>query len=56
MTQYIFVIDKPVDSTEVKVEATGMMDAFNQVKEIYKKIMRDTSSINNIRLKGVLYK
>ncbi|MDC3417468.1 hypothetical protein [Aquibacillus salsiterrae] len=55
MTQYIFVVDKLVDSTEIKVEATGMMDAFHKIKEIRNKIMEETSSIINIRFKGVLY-
>ncbi|MDL4840206.1 hypothetical protein [Aquibacillus rhizosphaerae] len=55
MNQYIFLLREPVGPKEVMIEATGMLDAFNQAKELLSKTMRETSSQIEIQFKGIVY-
>ncbi|WP_226037433.1 hypothetical protein [Aquibacillus saliphilus] len=57
MKQYIFVVNKPKqpDPKEIRIDATGMLDAFNQAKELHLKAMNETKSKIDIKFKGTVY-
>ncbi|MRH41653.1 hypothetical protein GH741_03070 [Aquibacillus halophilus] len=57
MKQYIFVVNKPkqLDSKEIIIDATGMLDAFNQAKELKLKEMKESKSKIDLKLKGTIY-
>ncbi|MBT2734881.1 hypothetical protein QF028_002630 [Neobacillus sp. B4I6] len=55
MKEYIFLLEEPVDTKEIKILASGMMDAFKKAKEFRKNIVQDTKLKVNMILKGVRY-
>ncbi|WP_171038050.1 hypothetical protein [Aquibacillus sediminis] len=55
MKQYIFHLNKSVESKEIKIIASGMLDAFTQVKDLKKKLMQETSDNVDIQFKGTIY-
>ncbi|MCM3116506.1 hypothetical protein M3610_14480 [Neobacillus sp. MER 74] len=55
MKEYIFLLEEPVGTREIKILASGMMDAFKKAKEFQKNIVHETKSKVNMMLKGVRY-
>lgn len=55
MKEYIFLLEEPVGTREIKIIASGMMDAFKKAKEFRKNIVQDTKVKINMILKGVRY-
>ena len=55
MREYIFLLEEPVGTREIKILASGMMDAFKKAKEFQKNIVKDTKLKVNMILKGVRY-
>ncbi|TWD96517.1 hypothetical protein FB550_111177 [Neobacillus bataviensis] len=55
MKEYIFLLEEPVRTREIKILASGMMDAFKKAKEFRKNIVQDTKLTVNMILKGVRY-
>ncbi|MED1467542.1 MULTISPECIES: hypothetical protein [Bacillus] len=55
MRQYIFLLDEPVGPREIKIEASGMMEAFKKAKEFRKKIMENTKKNVDMIFKCVKY-
>jgi hypothetical protein len=55
MREYIFLLDEPVGQREIKILASGMMEAFKKVKEFRKKVMQDTALNVVITFKCVKY-
>ncbi|MCM3728967.1 hypothetical protein M3226_25325 [Neobacillus cucumis] len=55
MKEYIFLLEEPVGTKEIKILASGMMDAFKKAKEFRKNIVQDTKLKVNLILKGVRY-
>lgn len=55
MKEYIFLLEEPVGTREIKILATGMTDAFKKAKEFRKNIVKDTKLKVNMILKGIKY-
>ena len=55
MREYIFLLEEPVGTREIKILASGMMDAFKKAMEFQKNIVQDTKLKVNMILKGVRY-
>jgi hypothetical protein len=55
MKEYIFLLEEPVGTKEIKILASGMMDAFKKAKEFRKNIVHDTKRNVDMMLKGVRY-
>ncbi|MDF2790195.1 hypothetical protein ABC255_17480 [Neobacillus sp. 3P2-tot-E-2] len=55
MKEYIFLIEEPVGTKEIKIIASGMTEAFRKAKEFRKNIFKDTKLKVNMILKGVRY-
>jgi|1185.fasta_scaffold489514_2 hypothetical protein len=55
MKEYIFLLEEPVGSREIKILASGMMEAFKKAKEFRKSIVQDTKRNVEMILKGVRY-
>lgn len=55
MKEYIFLLEEPVGTREIKIIASGMTDAFKKAKEFRKNIVHDTKLKVNMILKGVRY-
>ncbi|SMQ78512.1 hypothetical protein SAMN05444673_3475 [Bacillus sp. OV166] len=55
MKEYIFLLEEPVGTREIKIFASGMMDAFKKAKEFRKNIVQGTKLKVNMILKGVRY-
>jgi hypothetical protein len=55
LKEYIFLLEEPVGSREIKILASGMMEAFKKAKEFRKSIVQDTKRNVDLILKGVRY-
>jgi hypothetical protein len=55
MKEYIFLLEEPVGTREIKIIASGMMEAFKKAKEFRKNIVQDTKIKVDMILKGVKY-
>ncbi|MEH7501538.1 hypothetical protein V7152_05735 [Neobacillus drentensis] len=55
MKEYIFLLEEPVGTKEIKIIASGMMEAFKKAKEFRKNIVQDTRIKVDMILKGVRY-
>lgn len=55
MKEYIFQLEEPVGTREIKIIASGMTDAFKKAKEFRKNIVQDTKLKVNMILKGIRY-
>lgn len=55
MREYIFLLDEPVGPREIKITASGMMEAFKKAKEFRKKIVQSSKINVDMMLKGVRY-
>lgn len=55
MKEYIFLLEEPVGTREIKILASGMTDAFKKAKEFRKNIVQDTKLKVNMILKGIKY-
>ena len=55
MKEYVFVLEEPVGNREIKIIASGMMEAFKKAKEFRKNIVQDTKVKVDMILKGVRY-
>ncbi|MDR7236545.1 hypothetical protein G6549_25870 [Bacillus sp. MM2020_1] len=55
MKEYIFLLEEPVGTREIKIIASGMMEAFKKAKEFRKSIVQDTKVKVDMMLKGVRY-
>ncbi|MBT2656092.1 hypothetical protein J7E81_12790 [Bacillus sp. ISL-18] len=55
MKEYIFLLEEPVGSREIKILASGMLEAFKKAKEFRKNIVQDAKSNVEMMLKGVRY-
>jgi hypothetical protein len=55
MKEYIFLLEEPLGTKEIKILASGMMDAFKKAKEFRKSIVKDTKVKVDMILKGVRY-
>lgn len=55
MKEYIFILEEPVGTREIKIIASGMMEAFKKAKEFRKSIVLDTKVKVDMMLKGVRY-
>lgn len=55
MKDYIFVLGDPLESEEIIIEASGMMDAFKKAKDVQKKKSIEEISKVNLIFKGIIY-
>jgi len=55
MKEYIFLLDEPVNPREIKIKASGMMEAFKKAKEFRKNFIQDARTNVDMMLKGVRY-
>jgi hypothetical protein len=55
MKEYIFLLEEPVGNREIKIIASGMMEAFKKAKEFRRNIFQDTKVKVEMILKGVRY-
>ncbi|MGG3471454.1 hypothetical protein ABES02_28800 [Neobacillus pocheonensis] len=55
MKEYIFLLEEPVGTREIKIIASGMTDAFKKAKAFRKNIIQDTKLKVNMILKGIKY-
>ncbi|MBZ5752710.1 MULTISPECIES: hypothetical protein [Metabacillus] len=55
MKQFVFLIDTGNETREHKINATGMTDAVNRIKDIKNHLKKDDHSKLNIKFKGVIY-
>lgn len=55
MKEYIFLLEEPVGTKEIKIIASGMTEAFKKAKELRKTIVQNTKLKVNMILKGVRY-
>ncbi|MEH7097399.1 hypothetical protein [Neobacillus vireti] len=55
MKEYIFLLEEPVGTREIKILASGMMEAFKKAKEFRKNIVQDAKINVDMMLKGVRY-
>ncbi|WP_160723672.1 hypothetical protein [Bacillus sp. USDA818B3_A] len=55
MKEYIFVLEEPVGKREIKIIASGMMEAFKKAKEFRKNLVQETKVKVDMILKGVRY-
>lgn len=55
MKEYIFILEEPVGSREIKIIASGMMEAFKKAKEFRNNIVKETKVKVDMMLKGVRY-
>ncbi|MFL6561499.1 MAG: hypothetical protein ACJ8MO_36015 [Bacillus sp. (in: firmicutes)] len=55
MKEYIFLLEEPLGTKEIKILASGMMDAFKKAKEFRKSMVKDTKVKVDMILKGVRY-
>ncbi|WP_157406142.1 hypothetical protein [Neobacillus drentensis] len=55
MKEYIFLLEEQVGTREIKIIASGMMEAFKKAKEFRKSIVQDTKVKVDMMLKGVRY-
>jgi hypothetical protein len=55
MKEYIFLLEEPLGTREIKILASGMTDAFKKAKEFRKNIVQGTKLKVNMILKGVRY-
>ncbi|MGM0877559.1 MAG: hypothetical protein ACQEWV_23180 [Bacillota bacterium] len=55
MKQFVFLIDTGSETSEHKINATGMIDAVNRIKDIKNRLKKDSHSNLKIKFKGVIY-
>lgn len=55
MREYIFILEEPRGTSEIKIPASGMMEAFKKAMEFRKKVFLDTKVKVDMMLKGVRY-
>lgn len=55
MKQFVFLIDTGIETSEYKINATGMTDAVNRIKVIKNRLKKDSNSNLKIKFKGVIY-
>ena len=55
MREYIFILEEPRGKSEIKIPASGMMEAFKKANEFRKNIFLDTKVKVDMMLKGVRY-
>lgn len=55
MKEYIFILEEPVGTREIKIIASGMMEAFKKAKEFRNNIVKETKVKVDMMLKGVRY-
>jgi hypothetical protein len=55
MKQFVFLIDTGTETKEHKINADGMTDAVNRIKDIKKHIQKDNNSSLKIKFKGIIY-
>jgi len=55
MKEYIFLLNEPVEPREIKIIASGMMEAFKKAKEFRKNIIQSTKINVDMMLKGIRY-
>lgn len=55
MKEYIFLLDEPIGPREIKIVASGMMEAFKKAKEFRKSIAQNSKLNIDMMLKGIRY-
>jgi hypothetical protein len=55
MKQFVFLIDTGTETSEHKINATGMTDAVNRIKDIKNRLKKDSNANLKVKFKGVIY-
>ncbi|MDQ0229266.1 hypothetical protein [Metabacillus malikii] len=55
MKHFVFLIDTGNETIEHKINASGMTDALNRIKDIQKNLKKEKHPQLKIKFKGVIY-